>query len=173
MGSPHGPDRVVSYNLDYQPASYSDAVLYAYQWYHDSGFSAYLRGYCAGVGIAEPPRRGNRLQLVRWAREQLAKEQVEMAPVIVQLWEESERGWGVRPDGYSLHLTEADRVLFVSTQRASLPDAVPDEYSRPIGMPYASVVDAETRAAVTVSDCGTRHSGTAPENIITQLSKNP
>ena len=34
-------------------------------------------------------------------------------PVVCQYWEESERGWGVRPDGCSLHLTEADRKQFI------------------------------------------------------------
>jgi len=46
-------------------------------------------------------------------------------------WEESERGWGVRPDGYSLHLTLNDwnkfYVEFISTQPK---DYVPDEYTR-------------------------------------------
>ncbi len=65
--------------------------------------------------------------------------------VIVQKWEESERGWGVRPDGYSLHRTEEDRAAYVKAHWDSLPDEAPDEYSRPSGSPYEADVtgDAE------------------------------
>jgi len=63
-----------------------------------------------------------------------------MHPVVKQFWEESERGWGVRPDGYTLHLTEADRVKFIKAFEASQPDAVPDEYSRPSGSPTVTDV---------------------------------
>ena len=48
-------------------------------------------------------------------------------------WEESERGWGTRPDGFSFHrsVEEAEEYLkdFISKQ----PKEVPDEYSRPVG----------------------------------------
>ena len=48
-----------------------------------------------------------------------------------QLWEESERGWGIRPDGCSLHLStnEHDKYLneIYSVRQSSL---VPDEYDR-------------------------------------------
>lgn len=57
--------------------------------------------------------------------------------VIRQDWLESERGWGCRPDGYTLHLSESDRVAFVKAYWARMPDAVPDEYSRPYGEPEA------------------------------------
>lgn len=53
-------------------------------------------------------------------------------------WEESERGWGVRPDGYSLHLTAEDALIHklkVLKQQADYykgkgPNYVPDEYTR-------------------------------------------
>jgi hypothetical protein len=35
-----------------------------------------------------------------------------MATVVMQRWYESERGWGQRPDGCSLHLTEQDRAAY-------------------------------------------------------------
>lgn len=54
-----------------------------------------------------------------------------MKNVILQEWEESERGWGVRPDGWSLHLTPRDRSDFIRDYWARQPDVVPDEYSRP------------------------------------------
>ena len=51
---------------------------------------------------------------------------------IKQFWEESEAGWGSRPDGYSLHLTEKDRKAYIQKYWDSMPDKVPAEYSRPI-----------------------------------------
>lgn len=57
--------------------------------------------------------------------------------LIKQNWREFERGWGSRPDGYTLHLDEAGRERFVDEflrkqdQRAG--GHVPDEYSRPWG----------------------------------------
>lgn len=62
--------------------------------------------------------------------------------VIVQLWEESERGWGVRPDGASLHLTEADRRQYVAWYYATYnsSDEVPDEYTRTSGKPFETIV---------------------------------
>lgn len=63
--------------------------------------------------------------------------------VIVQRWEESERGWGVRPDGYSLHPSEEARAKYVREYWAEQPDQVPDEYSRPCGEPYEAEVDLQ------------------------------
>lgn len=74
----------------------------------------------------------------------------------VQEWEESERGWGVRPDGYTLHVQMEDIAEFVSDMRHREAEiykgAVPDEYSRPIGKPYVAAIDdakliAEVRAS--------------------------
>jgi len=33
--------------------------------------------------------------------------------VVYVSWEESERGWGTRPDGCSLHLTKADFEIYL------------------------------------------------------------
>ncbi len=70
--------------------------------------------------------------------------------VIVQKWEESEQGWGIRPDGYSLHLTEEDRKAFVTAYWATLPDEAPYCYSSPSGTPYRAAVNLnpETLAAL-------------------------
>lgn len=79
--------------------------------------------------------------------------------VIVQKWEESERGWGTRPDGYSLHLTEKDRRAYVDgywadqTRRSPEP---PDEYSRLCGSPYTAEVDDATYAEVKATANGLR-----------------
>ncbi len=63
--------------------------------------------------------------------------------VVVQKWEESERGWGVRPDGFSLHMTDEDREAFIKEYWDSMPKKAPDEYSRPAGTPYKAEVDEE------------------------------
>ena len=73
--------------------------------------------------------------------------------LVKQKWEESERGWGVRPDGYSLHLTFADRDAYVRAYWDRMPDQEPDEYSRPSGDPISIEVDAETyRQVLAASD---------------------
>lgn len=44
-------------------------------------------------------------------------------------WEES--GWGIREDGFSLHRDEAEFKRFVKAYWDTMPDEVPEEYSRP------------------------------------------
>ena len=63
--------------------------------------------------------------------------------VLCQQWEESERGWGSRPDGYSLHINESQRLEFIKNYWASVPKEVPDEYSRPCGTAYLCDVSEE------------------------------
>lgn len=55
---------------------------------------------------------------------------------IIQQAEESERGWGVRPDGCTIHLDDGARKRFWKNYNNSLPATAPDEYSRPSGSPY-------------------------------------
>ena len=50
-------------------------------------------------------------------------------------WEESERDWGVRPDGFSLHLTEKDFWDFEKEYWSKMPREIPYEYSRVAGSP--------------------------------------
>lgn len=63
--------------------------------------------------------------------------------VVVQKWEESERGWGVRPDGYSLHIDDVQRKLYIEAYWAKMPKEAPAEYSRPSGTPYKAVVELD------------------------------
>ena len=56
--------------------------------------------------------------------------------VVCQKWEESERGWGVRPDGFSLHLSHDGLRKYIKEYWDGMPDEAPDEYSRPSGTPY-------------------------------------
>lgn len=64
-------------------------------------------------------------------------------PVVVQMWEESERGWGVRPDGYSLHPNNGALTQYVKDYWDGLPDKAPDEYSRPCGSPFIKDIEDE------------------------------
>lgn len=82
--------------------------------------------------------------------------------VLCQKWLESERGWGTRPDGYSLHLSDEDRKQFINDYWAGMPDEVPDEYSRPDGTSYWCEVDEETYEKVRGSGKGIRSFGTPP-----------
>ncbi len=64
----------------------------------------------------------------------------ELRTVIVQKWEETERDWGERPDGFSLHLSTSDALAynsqFMEDQRRYFTQqgfvGVPSEYDRPV-----------------------------------------
>lgn len=90
-----------------------------------------------------------------------------MATVLCQQWEESERGWGVRPDGYSLHLTQEDRDAFVKNHKAHqlkiYGSEAPDEYDRPCGEPYKVKVTGKTLDKLKASKNGIRKFGPAPK----------
>ncbi len=59
-----------------------------------------------------------------------------MAQLVKQYWEESEAGWGQRPDGYTLHLTEQDRKDYVREYWDKQPKGpTPTFYFRPSGTP--------------------------------------
>jgi hypothetical protein len=56
-------------------------------------------------------------------------------------WVEFERGWGNRPDGYSLHPSKTSWDTYYAAYRGALPKETPDEYSIPEGEPVAVEVD--------------------------------
>ena len=63
-----------------------------------------------------------------------------------QQWEESERGWGSRPDGYSLHLTPEDAKAYIvayweQEKKRNTSGETPDEYDRPAGNVFCVIVD--------------------------------
>jgi hypothetical protein len=70
---------------------------------------------------------------------------IEPAPrtLIQQFWREYERGWGDRPDGYTLHLNEEGRERFVKEflrkQDARAKGRIPDEFSKPDGAQNVTV----------------------------------
>ena len=80
-----------------------------------------------------------------------------MQQVLCQMWEESERGWGTRPDGFSLHVDQVAVNAFIKAYWAEMPDGpAPDEYSRPLGNPFLVEVDDEKYKQVIESTCGIR-----------------
>lgn len=76
--------------------------------------------------------------------------------VTCQKWEESELGWGVRPDGYSLHVTEPDREKYIRNYWEKMPCETPDEYERPSGNPYICTVPTDLFEEIKNSECGLR-----------------
>lgn len=78
-------------------------------------------------------------------------------PVICQKWEESERGWGRRPDGFSLHISYDALRRYIKTYWDGMPDVAPDEYSCPDGTAYPVGVSDEVYQAVQSGD-GIRYS---------------
>lgn len=56
--------------------------------------------------------------------------------IYYQSWEESEAGWGTRPDGFSLHKSQADCKDYIQQYWARQPRGpAPHEYSRDCGSP--------------------------------------
>ena len=66
----------------------------------------------------------------------------------LQSWEESEAGWGQRPDGYSLHLTEQAAKDYtrgyMDEQKRQLGPTTPHTYNRPAGKPYQVIINDQT-----------------------------
>lgn len=65
--------------------------------------------------------------------------------VFVQNWEESERGWGVRPDGFTVHVSREQRDEYVKwfNKTFNNESSAPDEYTRISGEPVEVAVDAK------------------------------
>ncbi|HTE58645.1 MAG TPA: hypothetical protein VK694_07965 [Verrucomicrobiae bacterium] len=77
-------------------------------------------------------------------------------PAICQKWEETERGWGERPDGFSLHLSLDGLRRYIKAYWDRMPDQAPSEYSRPNGTPYSVGVSDEVAAQIEASNDGLR-----------------
>jgi len=63
-----------------------------------------------------------------------------MNRIVLQLWEESEKGWGVRPDGCSIHIDNISRDNYVNSIYKDRSDVVPDSYDRVIGDPIEAFI---------------------------------
>lgn len=68
--------------------------------------------------------------------------------VFAQLWLESERGWGQRPDGTTLHLSVEDAKTYIDNYNKTHNTAAtaPDEYTRATGEPFTVQVDKKVYA---------------------------
>lgn len=67
-----------------------------------------------------------------------------MQIAVCQPWLESERGWGQRPDGFSLHQTQEHCTAYIKAYWDDQPKGpAPDEYSRPDGNAYLVKVSDE------------------------------
>jgi len=64
-----------------------------------------------------------------------------MNKVFLQLWEESERGWGTRPDGCSVHSDLNAHKIYIEESYKDRGDEVPDSYERIIGGVIVAFVD--------------------------------
>ncbi len=56
-----------------------------------------------------------------------------MNRVLLQLWEESSNLDGIFTDGCSIHLTEDDRLNFISSLYESRGEEIPEKYDRVLG----------------------------------------
>lgn len=77
--------------------------------------------------------------------------------VICQKWEEIERGWGSRPDGFSLHLSFDSLKRYIQAYWDNMPDIAPDEYSQPDGHPYPVGVSNEVYLDIVENEDGKRY----------------
>ena len=82
--------------------------------------------------------------------------------VVVQKWEESEIGWGSRPDGFSLHLNYDHRNEYIQKYWNSMPKSLPSEYSRPDGAHYTAKVSEKIFEEIKLSKNGIRKDGKPP-----------
>jgi hypothetical protein len=95
-------------------------------------------------------------KLSKWEGNQSAENPPVVKTVVCLNWIESERGWGCRPDGSSLHLTKQDVDKYVKDYWNKMPDVTPDEYSRPDGQPFLVTVNEEVYKRVLESKFGIR-----------------
>jgi hypothetical protein len=94
-------------------------------------------------------------------REEEERRKTYTFPVICVDWLESEAGWGQRPDGCSLHMTETDYQQYEKDYWKRMPSRdehgnPPHEYSRPCSDPFVCLVDKATFEAVKESKNGVR-----------------
>jgi len=75
---------------------------------------------------------------------------------VLDTWTESERGWGSRPDGATLHLTMEDYGEYVEEYWGRMPKGVPDEYSRPDASPRNVVIEEDLYQKIVASRNGIR-----------------
>ena len=71
-----------------------------------------------------------------------------MAIILVLSWTEHERGWGQRPDGISLHVSQEALTTYVDAYWKRQPKDTPNEYEAPGGPATAHECDDSVVALV-------------------------
>jgi hypothetical protein len=66
-----------------------------------------------------------------------------MNKVILQIWEVSERGYGTRSDGCSIHTDSENRNNYIKSIYDSRGDMVPNTYDKIIGSELEAFIDDE------------------------------
>jgi hypothetical protein len=117
----------------------------------------------AGYELEQAAREAGRIQALieageakDYAAAERLLESAETRIVLCQFWLEIERGWGDRPDGYSLHTNPDAVTRYIKGYWDGMPDAPPPEYSQPIGEPFLTRVDIPTYASILGSESGIR-----------------
>ena len=66
-----------------------------------------------------------------------------MNRVILQLWEESERSIGSRPDGCSIHIDSESRLNYINSiyESRRFDKSIPNNYDKAVGDPIESFID--------------------------------
>lgn len=91
-----------------------------------------------------------------------------MRIALCQTWTETERGWGQRPDGYSLHLNEEalEEYLAKDSKQKRRTGVAPDEYSFPdISGEYWCEIDEETHNLLLDKKSIRRYDKVCPEGV--------
>jgi hypothetical protein len=107
-------------------------------------------------------RELNEENFKRWAQEEIDKKNTtHIYAVVCDYWTEYERGWGTRPDGCSLHLTEEDHKAYIKDcwaeeKKRNPSGETPDEYDVPDQSPFIALVDRETYEEIKDSKNGVR-----------------
>jgi hypothetical protein len=118
------------------PYASSSSIATKYYAYDPSG------KYLGGDTWEEKPELADKLKMNFGKQERVAPIKVgRKYSVIKQKWMEFERGWGARPDGYTLHITSEDKDTFVKDYQSGMPNSAPDEYSQPMGS--ATIVNVD------------------------------
>ena len=86
-----------------------------------------------------------------------------MREVIVQPWEEYEPGRGYQPDGYSLHISDADLKAFIEDRRKAEPRAYADAKLRPSGNSYTVLIPDNIYGVVNARKHGIHCEGIPPQ----------
>lgn len=87
--------------------------------------------------------------------------------VFIQNWTERERGWGQRPDGFTIHLSKEHHKNYVSYYMKTYnnADSVPDEYTTTDGDPIEIEVDSELYGRIKRASDFKREDGTVIDGV--------